>query len=167
MMIAIVILSSCIGCDQATKTMATQTLQDKPPKSYLADTVRLSYALNPGGFLSFGSGLPDQVRTVVFIALNSCLLAGICVFLYVKRNVSTALFVSLVLVLAGGIGNLIDRLSNHGLVTDFLNVGIGSLRTGVFNVADMAVMFGAMAVGYLTIRHRSDEQKMESDEKHK
>ena len=31
----------------------------------------------------------------------------------------------------------------HGAVVDFLNVGIGPLRTGVFNVADMAIMAGA------------------------
>jgi len=30
-----------------------------------------------------------------------------------------------------------------GRVVDFMNVGIGPIRTGVFNVADMAIMFGA------------------------
>jgi len=44
--------------------------------------------------------------------------------------------------LAGGIGNLIDRLFHNGLVIDFLNVGIGPIRTGIFNVADMAIMAG-------------------------
>jgi signal peptidase II len=29
-------------------------------------------------------------------------------------------------------------------VTDFLNVGIGNLRTGIFNIADMAIMTGAL-----------------------
>ena len=47
----------------------------------------------------------------------------------------------LTLLIAGGLGNLIDRLV-YGYVTDFLNVGIGSLRTGIFNVADMAIMLG-------------------------
>jgi signal peptidase II len=39
---------------------------------------------------------------------------------------------------------LIDRLLYHGRVTDFLNVGIGSLRTGIFNLADMAILAGAL-----------------------
>ena len=49
---------------------------------------------------------------------------------------------AIVLLLAGGIGNLIDRTFHGGLVIDFLNVGIGPLRTGIFNVADMAIMAG-------------------------
>ncbi len=49
---------------------------------------------------------------------------------------------AVVLLLAGGIGNLIDRLFHGGLVIDFLNVGIGPVRTGIFNVADMAIMAG-------------------------
>ena len=43
---------------------------------------------------------------------------------------------------AGGLGNLIDRLRFDGVVTDFLNVGVGSLRTGIFNVADAILMLG-------------------------
>jgi len=47
------------------------------------------------------------------------------------------------LVVGGGFGNVIDRIVNNGGVVDFLNVSIGSLRTGIFNVADMAIMLGA------------------------
>jgi signal peptidase II len=46
------------------------------------------------------------------------------------------------LIASGGVGNWIDRLTNDGRVTDFLNLGIGSLRTGIFNVADMVLMAG-------------------------
>ena len=48
------------------------------------------------------------------------------------------------LLLAGAVGNLIDRIRLDGLVIDFLNLGIGPLRTGIFNVADMAIMAGAV-----------------------
>ncbi|HXC20398.1 MAG TPA: signal peptidase II, partial [Steroidobacteraceae bacterium] len=53
-------------------------------------------------------------------------------------------FIALALIAGGGISNLIDRLLYGGRVTDFLNVGIGSLRTGIFNVADMAILAGAL-----------------------
>jgi signal peptidase II len=46
------------------------------------------------------------------------------------------------LFVAGGASNLVDRIA-YGMVIDFMNVGIGSLRTGIFNVADMAIMLGA------------------------
>ncbi|HUP40440.1 MAG TPA: signal peptidase II [Vicinamibacterales bacterium] len=46
------------------------------------------------------------------------------------------------LILAGGASNWIDRVM-RGSVVDFINVGVGPLRTGIFNVADVAVMLGA------------------------
>jgi signal peptidase II len=46
------------------------------------------------------------------------------------------------LICSGGLGNLIDRLTHGGYVTDFLNVGIGPLRTGIFNVADFVLLVG-------------------------
>jgi signal peptidase II len=46
------------------------------------------------------------------------------------------------LFVAGGASNLVDRIA-HGVVIDFMNVGIGPLRTGIFNVADVAIMLGA------------------------
>lgn len=157
LVLAVVILASCIGCDQATKTIATRTLHDEAPRSFLAGTIRLDFELNPGGFLSLGSNLPGSLRKWIFVALNSCVVLGLLAFLCLKRSIRLALFASLVFMLAGGIGNLIDRVVNDGLVTDFLNVGIGSLRTGVFNVADMAVMFGAIAVAWLLFQRDTGE----------
>jgi signal peptidase II len=46
------------------------------------------------------------------------------------------------LVIGGGASNLIDRLVRDGRVVDFLRIGIGELRTGVFNVADAAIVLG-------------------------
>lgn len=48
------------------------------------------------------------------------------------------------LALGGAIGNLIDRVRFDGLVIDFMNLGIGPLRTGIFNVADVAISVGAV-----------------------
>jgi signal peptidase II len=55
-------------------------------------------------------------------------------------------FVALVLVLAGGVGNQLDRVLQAGLVTDFINLGVGPLRTGIFNVADVAITCGAIGL---------------------
>jgi signal peptidase II len=157
LILAILILSSCIGCDQVTKTIATQSFKDLPPKSYLADTVRLSYALNPGGFLSLGSKLPVEYRKWIFIGFNSCVMLALCLFLTLKRELPLSLFLSVAFILAGGIGNLMDRLWNDGRVTDFINLGIGPIRTGVFNIADIAVTFGAIAIGWFSIKASARE----------
>jgi signal peptidase II len=55
---------------------------------------------------------------------------------------SASQIVGAALICGGGLGNVIDRVSQGGNVTDFLNVGVGSVRTGIFNFADMALMLG-------------------------
>jgi signal peptidase II len=126
--------------------MASQWLGDGPVQSYLGDTVRLQYVLNPGGFLSLGSSLPPSVRSWLFVGFNSTVILGMVGLLIFRWNARPVQFISLAYVLAGGIGNMMDRMTQDGLVTDFLNVGIGPIRTGIFNVADVALCFGAIAL---------------------
>ncbi len=58
------------------------------------------------------------------------------------------------LLLAGGLSNLVDRLVGGGVVVDFLNLGVGALRTGIFNVADVAITAGALLLLWATARPR-------------
>lgn len=146
LLLALGILTSLVGCDQITKQIATETLQYEVSRSYLHNAVRLEYALNPGGFLSLGASLPDDVRPWLFIGINCLLLAGVAFVLIRQSRLHPAAFVALTCILAGGIGNLIDRVVNHGLVIDFINLGVGSVRTGVFNVADIGVTCGAVVL---------------------
>ena len=146
LILVMIILTSFVGCDQATKRVATQTLQNSEPKSYLGDTVRLDFALNSGGFLSLGSQLPPAARWWVFIGINMAFMIAITMFLLFNHDAGQAVFISLAYILAGGIGNLIDRIANNGQVIDFLNIGIGTIRTGIFNVADVGVMAGTLVL---------------------
>jgi signal peptidase II len=59
------------------------------------------------------------------------------------------------LMFAGGASNWIDRVA-RGTVVDFLNVGFGSLRTGIFNVADVALMVGGVIFVSTYRRHLMD-----------
>ena len=94
--------------------------------------------------MSLGASLPEHLRFTLFTAAVGVLLTGlVCMSLFARR-LSTIRFVALALVAGGGLSNLIDRLVYDGRVTDFLNVGIGSLRTGIFNLADMAILAGAL-----------------------
>ena len=161
--LAMVILSSFIGCDQATKQYATETLQHSEPQSYLGDTIRLDYALNPGGFLSLGSQLSPYARFYVFIGFSICMMTAVVAILFFNWNARLTIFVSLTYVLAGGIGNLIDRMSNNGLVTDFLNVGVGPVRTGIFNVADVGVIFGAAVLVICLHKNQSMQHDAEPE----
>jgi signal peptidase II len=137
-------LFCCVGCDQVSKSAARALLTAGVTESFLADSVRLQLVENPGSFLSLGASLPEHLRFVLFTAAVAVLLLGlVCASLFARR-LGPWRFVALALVAGGGISNLIDRLIYGGRVTDFLNVGIGSLRTGIFNVADVAILAGAL-----------------------
>jgi signal peptidase II len=72
------------------------------------------------------------------------LLVGLTIHAVLARW-SGASLLGLTLFVAGGASNWVDRLSD-GRVVDFLNVGVGPIRTGIFNVADMAILAGVVIV---------------------
>jgi signal peptidase II len=144
---------ACVGCDQITKEVARGHLSAGETHSFLHDTFRLIYAENPGAFLSLGDALPDYARSAIFIGGAAILCLAALWAALRKRDLGRAEIVALSLIASGGVGNLIDRVANGGRVTDFLNLGIGSLRTGIFNVADMVLMAG-VALYFFGALHR-------------
>jgi len=139
-----------IGCDRVTKYAATELLAGEVDRSYLGDTVRLGYVENTGGFLSLGADLPRHARTAIFTGATGVGLLAL-VIAAVRDRFAGPSRMGLVLFVAGGASNWIDRVL-RGNVVDFLNVGIGPLRTGVFNVADVAIMAGAALVALGMLR---------------
>jgi signal peptidase II len=137
----LIVIVTTIGCDRVTKHVATQALPGKPTQSFLLDTVRIGYAENTGGFLNLGTNLPPIARTAVFTVGTGIALGALIVVAFYSR-LSPLRALGLALFIAGGASNWLDRVF-HGSVVDFLNIGIGWLRTGVFNVADVAIMIGA------------------------
>lgn len=127
------------ACDRATKHFAMTTLAGSADQSYLAGTFRLTYHENPGAMLGLGAGWRPAVRTAIFQIGNGLFLLATAILTI--RGGFTRLGQVGLLLLAGGVSNLIDRIA-MGRVIDFLNVGIGPLRTGIFNVADMAILAG-------------------------
>jgi signal peptidase II len=144
------ILALCIGLDQITKRIAEQTLANEPVHSFLFDTFRLQYIQNKGAFLGFGSNFSDVTKLWLFLVLPFVFLIGAALYVIFSRKPTTAQAILVSLIVGGGISNLIDRVL-QGSVTDFLNVGIGTLRTGIFNIADMAIMAGAIGLFLLEL----------------
>lgn len=137
----IVLIGTTIGCDRVTKHVAATSLAGMSTRSFFGDSVRLQYAENTGGFLSLGAGLPVAARTVLFtVATGLSLLIMIAMAIQQRRRHVWSL-IGMSLFIAGGASNWLDRLA-FGYVVDFINVGFGPLRTGIFNVADVAIMSG-------------------------
>jgi signal peptidase II len=153
-LVLLIAIGGTIGCDRVTKHVAATTLSEAPGRSFLADTFRLEYVENTGAFLGLGADWPLAVRTAVFGVGNGLLLLALALAARRGRWPRRALF-GVGLFVAGGASNLVDRIT-YGMVIDFMNVGIGPLRTGIFNVADVAIMLGA---GILALEgYRADRQ---------
>ena len=151
--VLLLLVVATIGCDRVTKHLATENLAGEPARSFLADTIRLTYAENTGGFLSLGAEMPPALRTAVFTVATGAVLV-LLAFVAWRQRGSAWHAAAFSLFIAGGVSNWFDRISN-GRVIDFLNVGVGWLRTGVFNVADVAIMIGVAVFVLAEIRGRS------------
>jgi signal peptidase II len=133
------------GLDRATKLIAEATLRGAGTRSYLGGFFLLVYTQNDGAFLSMGSLWPLALKYAVFIVLPLAVcLYGLWYCLF--RRLRTSWTVIIVTIIAGGVGNLQDRVFNSFHVVDFMNFGIGNFRTGILNVGDMSVTFGAIAL---------------------
>jgi signal peptidase II len=140
-----------VALDHATKLLAVEFLRLAPRLTYLGDTLRLQYSENSGAFLGLGAGLDPEIRFWLFTVAVGILLVVILGMLFTRDGVTRGEAAGLILIGAGGFSNWIDRLLNHGVVIDFLNVGLGGLRTGIFNLADMAITGGVLFLAALSL----------------
>ena len=126
--------------DQASKLAVSNWVQVGESRPILGNLVRLTYIHNAGAVfgLTFGGRALHLVLSLVALGLVVSMLAR------TPAEESRAR-AGLSLILGGAVGNLIDRL-RVGEVIDFLDVGIGSTRWYIFNVADSAVTIGVLAL---------------------
>ena len=139
-------LLACVGCDHATKQAAVSLMAESGPLDLAGGLLRFQLASNPGAFLSVGAQLPEAVRSLILLGAVPLLIAGVCLYFARFAEQSRAQLVALGILAGGGLGNWLDRVLHNGHVTDFVSLGVGQLRTGIFNVADLAVVAG---IGWL------------------
>jgi signal peptidase II len=143
LLILLVVLGCCAGCDQASKHLARSGLEHSGPVTLPGGFGELRVAENPGSFLSLGDSLPKPLRLALFTVGTGVCMAGLFAFLVGTRSrLGSFQFIGLALIWVGGTSNLIDRVARHGLVTDFVVIRIGPLHTGIFNAADVMIMAG-------------------------
>ena len=144
------------GCDHAAKHAARAVLGDGAVHAFAGGVVRFQLVHNTGGFLSLGARLAPELRDAFFLVAAPLGVALLAASAFGSAVRSRAALAGLALLCGGGVANWLDRLLNTGAVTDFVSLGVGALRTGIFNVADVAIMLGA-ALLLVPIREASRE----------
>lgn len=163
--IVLAVFAANYGLDRITKILAQGHLRGHEARVYLDGLMVLVYTENDGAFLGMGSGWPYILKLAIFIAIP----LAVCAFglwYAVAREAGSGRAAIIATIVAGGIGNIQDRLLNGFNVVDFLNFGIGRLRTGILNVGDMSVTFGVIALAIAVSRaERSATAPMGSGKK--
>jgi signal peptidase II len=136
--------------DLASKLVVhhTMTLGARPIR-LIGDVAVLNYVQNPGAAFSLFSGSRWFFILVAFLSIL------VVLYLALSGHHRARAQVAFGLILGGALGNLIDRLW-LGVVIDFLDVGIGTHRWPVFNVADAGVTVGVILLGISLLKEKSD-----------
>ncbi|MBL8252519.1 MAG: lipoprotein signal peptidase [Candidatus Competibacter sp.] len=131
---------SVVALDQATKHLAETLLATHQPVPVLP-SFNLTLTYNTGAAFSFLAGA-DGWQRWFFLGLGMAVSVGLIAWLWRLKPESSWLAVALALILAGAVGNLIDR-AWLGQVIDFIQVYYDRWYFPVFNVADISINIGA------------------------
>lgn len=127
--------------DVLTKQWIVDTLIMHEIRPVLGDFFRLTYTHNPGA--AFGINIGEHSR-LFFLALSLVAL-GVLGWMYrVTPRRDILRLTALAMVCGGAVGNILDRLRYEAGVVDFIDVGFGTHRFWIFNLADSAVSVGAV-----------------------
>lgn len=148
-----VLLLTLVGCDHATKAAAVGSLAGKAMS--LGPGVDLVYTENHDIAFSALSHLHLAPRPWILAAIPLVLCIGLAVRLWQKRSGPPLERAAYLLLLAGALGNVIDRIA-RGYVVDFIYVH----HWPVFNVADVLVVVGVLLLATAGYRKSRAPQKV-------
>ncbi len=162
--IALAVAAGLVGLDQLTKFLidSNMTVHDSIPLIGFGDTkvLNITYERNTGAAFSL-----LENRQIFLIILTAAVMLGM-LYLLLSRRIRKPIYVWCVsFILAGGIGNLIDRLV-RGFVVDFIDFRL--INFAVFNVADICAVVGAIGLLIFVIidevkDHREKKSKKQTD----
>lgn len=151
----IAVLFGVLMLDIGTKLLVQKHFMLYQQMDLIGDYVRLTYIHNPGA--AFGIHLGEHSRGIFLVLSMIALIALVGMYWFTPASDHVRL-VAISLICGGAIGNLIDRVRSTSGVVDFIDVGVGTIRWPVFNVADMAVTAGAVI---LALSLWKEEQRVE------
>ena len=152
--INLVCVAALVGIDQLIKLWAVNTLAPVGVMPFIPHVVELRFVLNQGMAFSLLSG-----KQLFLIVATSAALILVAYELFFRSRGKLLQQIAFILVLGGGIGNLIDRVLN-GEVVDYINLLF--MRFAVFNFADICVCVGValwVLVIFLEELHSGDAKE--------
>jgi signal peptidase II len=142
--------------DQLTKVYVASTMSLHESVAVIGGLFNITYIRNPGAAFGFLAAAGPTFRYIFFLAVTVAAIALILYYLGRSKKEEPLLVFSLSLILAGAVGNLIDRI-RLGEVIDFFDVYVGTHHWPAFNCADTAISLGAFLLVLQMVRKRKTE----------
>ncbi len=135
------VAAALVALDQLTKIWAVNTYPLNGPSDPIGLGFHFTYIQNTGA--AFGILKRGPTATLLLGTLSAVVALGIVIFLLRRgRTLPRVQLVAFTLILAGAVGNMIDRFL-FGYVRDFIHFYLTNFNFPVFNVADSCVVIGA------------------------
>jgi signal peptidase II len=145
--------TAVIVLDQITKAAIVSKFIMHESYTIVDGFFNLVYVMNPGAAFGFLANMSATFRYVFFIGITVVVILCIIYCIVKSKPQNMLMVISLTLIFAGAVGNLIDRI-RFGAVVDFLDVYIGTAHWPAFNVADSAISVGAVLMVWEMIMKR-------------
>lgn len=145
-----------VALDQITKAAIVAKFFIHESYPIIDGFFNLVYVMNPGAAFGFLANTSAIFRYIFFIGITALVILLIIYYILKSKSQNMFTVVSLTLIFAGAVGNLIDRV-RFGAVVDFLDFYIRSWHWPAFNVADSAISLGAVLMIWGMIIQRKEE----------
>ena len=136
--------------DQTTKALVILHLPESQTITLLEGFLNLTHVRNQGAAFGILADKGPWVHLYFFIPFSVFASLAILIIIFRAREDETSKVITLSLILAGALGNLMDRL-RWGEVVDFIDIHYGTLHWPSFNVADASISIGVILLGALLI----------------
>ncbi|WP_086347444.1 signal peptidase II [Candidatus Enterococcus clewellii] len=147
----LIISAVIVGLDQWTKYLTVENIQLGETKEFISGFLSFTYIRNTGGAWSILEG------KMMFFYIMTVVVVAVLLYMLVKNIKNSKWFtIGLSLILAGALGNFIDRL-RLGYVVDMFKTEF--INFPIFNVADMALVIGVACVFIYLILDERKEKK--------
>nr|WP_321247218.1 signal peptidase II [uncultured Psychroserpens sp.] len=147
-----------IAIDQISKIIVRGSIDPSERIKVIGDFFQMMNVENTGAFLGMGSDMNPTLKLIFLLILPVGVLGYLVYYIITNKDLDRLSLIALACIAGGGIANVFDRIA-FGSVTDFLYLHINdTLRTGIFNVADMSVTFGMIVLLFTTFFANKNKQ---------
>ncbi len=148
-----------IAIDQISKVIVRKYVEVHSSSSIIGDVFTLHNVENTGAFLGMGSDLNPTLRLILLLILPVIVLAFVLRYVIKDKTLDKWSLFAFASIVGGGIANVFDRFA-FGSVTDFLHLRLNdTLRTGIFNMADLSVTTGMIILLFVSFRKKKKQEE--------